>query len=246
MIRILAVIALVLLPSVPAVAQQPRLKPYVVVGAAFPLSTEGFDEHQTLRTNAEDGSFDVDYPISGSAGVEIGGGVALWRQLGVRVGWSHFSTNSTATLDASLPHPFFFNRPRTLSTEVSGLERSEDAFGAHAMGVFQIGARLQIAVFAGPTWISVKQDVIESFNYSDTYPYDSVSFTNAATSQSSGTKATFGGGVDVSYFFTKLLGAAGGIQLGQADIEIDTSTGHTQTIKTGGPRAFAGIAFRFP
>ena len=40
------------------------------------------------------------------------GGVRVWRNLAVGVGFSRFNTGSEAVVAAALPHPFFFDRER--------------------------------------------------------------------------------------------------------------------------------------
>ena len=56
------------------------------------------------------------YTNPNATGFGVAGGIRLWKYLGARIGVSHYSSDSAADVALSVPHPFFFQRPRTLSS----------------------------------------------------------------------------------------------------------------------------------
>lgn len=103
----------------------PVSRGFVVINGGYQLTTSDFGDGATKRENAEDGRFDTTYEVKSGAAFDIAGGGVLWRQLGVGVGVSRFSVSTPSALSATIPHPFFFNRPRSVSGDVAGLKREE-------------------------------------------------------------------------------------------------------------------------
>jgi hypothetical protein len=218
---------------------------YVVLGGTYSGGTNDFSSHSPLRTNAEDGSYDVDYSVGGGPGVSIGAAVRVWRQVGVRVGVTRSSTGTPSTLAASVAHPFFFNRFRSTSGEIDGLNREETVAHLHVAGMFPVGRRGLLSVFAGPSLMRVGQGTVQTFSYSESYPYDEITFGQATTVKSSQSKAGFGGGAEFSFFFHRVAGLAVTAQF--AGATMDLAAGHsTVPVKVGGPQAGVGLVLRIP
>ena len=70
----------------------------------------------------------------------IGGGVSfrLWRNLAVGLDVSSYRSVNPAQITAELPHPFFFDLPRTTMGETGGLERQEIGVHVRALWVMQL------------------------------------------------------------------------------------------------------------
>ena len=218
---------------------------YVVLGGAYLTGSHDFDSQSSLRTNAEDGSYEVDYPLSGGPGFAVSGGFRIWKRLGLRLGGSRFSVDSPATLNASVPHPFFFNRMRTTSASIDGLSHQELSINFSALGMIPVARRGLLSVYAGPSWIQVKQGTVTDFTYSDTYPYDSITFNQASTSITSGSKVGLGAGADFSFFFSKTVGVALTAQFARTTIALKNGSGDLP-IDAGGASIGFGVVFRIP
>jgi hypothetical protein len=100
--------------------RQPIDRIYVSVNGAFQTGGENFGETVTFRENAEDGRFTNDYEVKSGPALNISVGAGLWRNIGVGVGVTRYSKSTPTELSASVPHPFFFNRPRDVEGEVAG------------------------------------------------------------------------------------------------------------------------------
>lgn len=237
--------AIVALAPPPPAAPAPRTRGYVTIGGAYLATQNDFSDGAVKRINAEDGRYETRYTVSGGPSIDVAAGFTLWRRLGLRAGVGSFSTATEASVQASLPHPFFFSQPRSVSGGASGLKREELALSVHLGGLFPLGARAMVTVFAGPTWFQVKQGMVTDFTYTDSYPYDTAVFGKAVTSESSGSAIGFGGGAGVGYFFTKTIGLAVSAQYAQGDVPLPGAGGTTPSVKAGGVKAGFGLVVRY-
>jgi len=223
----------------------PVPRAYVLGGVSFLFGDGDFTDHRAIKTNAEDGSFDASYSNPNSTGFGVAGGVRLWKYLGARIGVEHYASDSAADVALSVPHPFFFQRPRTLSTSVDGVHHDETWIHAHALATFVASRRLQLSVFGGPSFVNMTQGAITDVTYADVFPYDVITLGQVHTTESSTSKVTFGGGADVLYYFSKAVGVGGTVEFASAESTIATATGGNVTVTSGGPRVGVGISIRF-
>lgn len=243
---ILFVLLAGLLTAPSAFAQRPPFqnRAFVIVNGSYQMGGNDFERVATLRANAEDGSFTTDYDVKGGPAFDVTGSVRLRRRIGVGVGVTRFSRSTPSALNGSVPHPFFFNRPRTVLSDVAGLDREELAVHAQVQAIAPIGRRLQIMAFGGPSFFHVKQGMVSTFTWTDAYPFDSAAFGTATTVKATGSKVGFNAGADLAYFFSRQIGVGGTIQFSRATVGVDVA-GATQDVKAGGARAGGGLRLRF-
>jgi hypothetical protein len=242
-------------PTQPTPARPGQTKPtppppidriYVSVNGAFQTSGDDFGETVTFRENAEDGRFTTDYDVKSGPALNISVGASLWRNIGIGVGVTRYSKNTPTAFSASVPHPFFFNRPRDVEGEVVGTEREELAVHVQARATFVPTRRIQAVVFGGPSFFAVKQDIVNDFELTEMYPYDSATFSRGITTKLDESKIGFNVGADVGYFFTRQVGVGGGVQWAATTIDGSASGGTgTFEIKAGGFQVGAGLRLRF-
>ena len=229
-----------------AFGQTPSIsRAFVSVNGAYQVADNDFADAATRRDNAEDGRLDTTYTVKGGPALDIAAGAAVWRRLGVGVAVSRFSVSTPTALSGSVPHPFFFNRLRPVSADVSGLKREELAVNAQLRGIFPVGTRVQAMVFGGPSFFQVRQGVVTDFTYSESYPFDDLQFRSATTTTESVSKIGFNAGADVSYFFARQLGVGGMVQFSGTTMDLLSAGGDSQEIKVGGLQAGAGLRIRF-
>ena len=119
----------------PAAAQTGRVT--IAANVSQLSATRSFSDSDSFPLNAETASYSVSYKTKPAAGAEVGGWVRLWKMVGVGGRWTQYSSRTPATVSGSLPHPFFFNRPRSISGETPELTHEEQVF--HLSAVLQIG-----------------------------------------------------------------------------------------------------------
>jgi hypothetical protein len=218
----------------------------VSVNGAFQTGGDNFGETVTFRENAEDGRFTTDYEVKSGPALNVSVGVGLWRNIGVGVGVTRYSKNTPTAFSASVPHPFFFNRPRDVEGEVGGTKREELAVHVQARATFVPNRRIQAVVFGGPSFFTVKQDIVNDFEITETYPYDTATFSRGITTKVDESKIGFNVGADVGYFFTRQVGVGGSVQWAAATIDAPASSGTGSfDIKAGGLQVGAGLRLRF-
>ncbi len=120
-----AVTAALLAPPTPAAAQDGRL--YVDINGGIQATTSDFADNVVFTEFVEQGDFDATYAIDSGVILDIGGGVRLPLNLGAGVGFSRFDKGNDASVDARIPHPFFFDSDRSVAGSATNLTRTETA-----------------------------------------------------------------------------------------------------------------------
>jgi hypothetical protein len=225
---------------------QPTDRFYVSINGAYQTGGDDFGETVTFTENAESGTFSTDYNVESGPAFNVSVGASLWRYFGVGVGVTRYSKSTPITLNASVPHPFFFNRPRTVDGDIGGLKREELAVHVQARAMFLATPRIQAVVFGGPSFFSVKQGIVNDFEITETYPFDTAAFSRGISTTADESKVGINVGADVGYFFTRQVGVGGSVQWAGTTIDAPASSGTgTFEIKAGGFQAGGGLRLRF-
>jgi len=260
--RVLSVIAL-LLVSASASAQPARPRPpapraqvppsssapteriHVELDGIYHAATQSLSDIANPTVYAERGALTADYDVP--AGPGFSGSIAyrVWRNLGVGVSASGFSTSFPAALTGSIPNPFLFNRARTFDGSVDDLERTERALGVHLRGFFRLSPKFAVSAFAGPTRLSVTQDVVTAIQYSEAYPYDTATFRAAQITTDEVNKWGVGAGADLAFFVTRRIGVGLGIKYNGGEVELLSLGGAPLQSKLGGVEFGGGLRLKF-
>lgn len=256
MIRILLLASLLALPARVAMAQAstapaptppaPSSAPgrfQVSVDVGSQAKASSFGDALDVPLYLENEHVSIDYPDAGGLFVSFGARYRIWKLLTVGVGVSTFSHTGDATVTATVPHPFFDNQPRTIDGTTS---TTREEIGVHpTVGVvLPLSARVQLALSGGPSILSVTQEFVTGVKFSETYPYDTALFTSADTSDSSKTAVGFYAGADVTWMFSKHVGAGGVVQFSHATVKEKVGD-RTVSIDAGGAQAGGGVRFVF-
>jgi opacity protein-like surface antigen len=229
----------------PAPAARPMIsgRVFISVDGMYQVGSNDFTDTATIRENAEDGRFKTDYQVKAGPAFNISGGALLWRNLAIGVGVTRFSTSTVTALDAAVPHPFFFNQPRSVMGEFEG-DRSELAVHVQVRGMIPISDRVQVTLFGGPSFFTIEQSIVSDFDYSESYPFDTATFTRAIADTQSESKIGFNVGGDVAYFFSRQVGIGVTAQYTGATVEMTVPSG-TADVKAGGGQIGGGLRLRF-
>jgi hypothetical protein len=229
-------------PAAAPPSAEPRVR--AMINGGYQPSTTSFDDSFTFTLYQETGSADISYPVDAGAIFEGGAAVRLWKGFAVGGVISHFSGEGTATVNASLPHPFFLQRPRQVSGEANGMSREENAVHIQAQYQFPPFGRLYVVVAGGPSIIDVKQTVVIHVNFSEEFPYDTATFTGVDTKRATGTGTGFNAGVDFQWMFNPNLGAGALVRFTRATVDLDVDN-RTIQVDAGGIQIAAGIRLAF-
>jgi hypothetical protein len=231
------------LPATAARAQSTawRDRGYVAIGGWYqPISTTFTDRIHPI-IDVEPSDIDTSYNTRSAAGFDVGGGVRIWRNLAIGAGVSRFATSSSATIDARVPHPFFFSRPRTVSGTAEGVTRDETAVHLRALWMLALRQRWQIGVAAGPSWFSVGQDLVSTIAVTQSFPFDTATFASATSARQTGAGAGFNVRGDVDYMLRPHLGVGVEVSVSRARVPVND----TVTVDAGGAHIGGGLRFRF-
>jgi len=224
---------------------------FVNVNGGYQTQSRDFETTQTFRLYNETATVKAGYEIGAGALFDISGGVrvgpngGIWRNVGVGIGYSRFKNTDDLTVEATLPHPVFFDRPRTVTTTANDLEHTESAVHIFGLWMLPLSDKMDVAVFLGPTIFSIKQDLVTGVQIAQ--PEQSP-FTGAITGivQAKAKKTGVGVnvGADWSYMVTPQFGggvflryAGGSVKLEAEDLSVD--------LNVGGFQFGAGLRVRF-
>ena len=130
---VLLSVAIVCAVTTPSQAQSWPERVHVSVNGAYQATTNDFSDRFEFQRNLETGSTDVDYPLKGGFVFDAGAGFRLWKNLGAGVSVSYFTRDDVASTTSSVPHPLFFQQPREVIGDATGVKRSETAVHVQAM-----------------------------------------------------------------------------------------------------------------
>jgi Outer membrane protein beta-barrel domain len=240
----IAAAALLALASAPTASAQgtPRERVAVTVGASYQVSATTFSDTATFEAFAETGSIKTDYSVGQHPGFDAGVVVRLWRGLGVGVAGSSQSGTSAAQITGSIPHPITANQPRTL-TGTADVTDSQSAIHLQAVYWFQPSRRLDVMISGGPSRLRVEQDFVSDVNYTQTFPYDSVTFQSATLTRESKTAHGANAGVTVGVRVLRHISVAGLVRYSSARVSFPDTGLSTFTI--GGLQTGGGVQLTF-
>jgi hypothetical protein len=218
---------------------------FLSANGAYKVDTRDFRDSATFLASAEEGRFDSDYTVKSGPMIDVSGGILVRPQVGLGVGVSRYSHSTPVALVAAVPHPFYFDRPRAVSGEVSGLTRDEVGVHLHVRGVFPVSRRLTVTLFGGPSYFRVSQDLVTDFVYADAYPFDEASFRSAGTASGSQSAPGINAGGDVAVFVTPRAGIGFSVQFAGASVDLPSANGGATRVRAGGVSTGAGLRLRF-
>ena len=215
-------------------------KGYAAINGFYQPSTSFSDLVRPVAFG-EAAQVDTRYGIKAVPGVDAAAGVRVWRNLAIGVDVGFLTKSGGGTVTAQMPHPFYFNRPRAVTGDASGLARSETAVNLEALVMLPIHSRWQAALFGGPTWFMVNQDLVTNVTLTENYPYDTASFAGTTSTRQSRGKAGVNVGGDVAYMLRPHLGIGVDVRFTHARIALTD----TATVTAGGAHVGGGLRFRF-
>lgn len=217
------------------------------------LTSADLNDSWSLTAYDEQGNVETHQRIKGGRGFDVGGGVRVWRHLGVGLGVSRFSDSSSAAIVARIPHPLIFDRPRT-ATGSADTKHSETGVHLQATWLLPLSKlpftarttdRILIGAFVGPSFFKVTQTFVNAIGFSEVgAPFTSANL-GGVTTRSQGKWATgVNVGLDISYRVTESVGAGLLLRYAGASADLNAGSGRTQSIDAGGFQIGVGARLR--
>lgn len=180
--------------------------------------------------------------------LDAGFGFRVWRNMTVGIAYHQEENDSDATLTGSVPSPIFFNRPRNLSQNVTGLVRKEKATHLQFGWALPLNEKFDVLLFAGPSFFRLDQDVVSEVGIGERgSPFtEVVAQPERATRKNSATG--FNAGFDATYILWSnddvRIGAGGFVRFAKATASIMV-LGSEQDTDVGGVQVGFGARIRF-
>lgn len=201
----------------------------------------------------EQANFHSDYEISGGGVIDGGLSFLVWRNLALGLDVGSYRSINQASITSEIPHPIFFDLPRSTSGVAGGLERQELGMHLRATWMSQPTDWLLVSLSSGPSLINARQDLVSTVKHSEVaFPFDTLKFGGHTVTTQSETTLGWNAGVDVNLFVFRsapyrLLQRVGfGLLLRYVRGSVDLAVADTPIeVDLGGLQATAGLRFRF-
>ena len=239
-IKVAFVIAL-LFAAAASADEEGRLK--LSLTGNFGVTSLDFSGTRTFTEFAEEGQIRADYSADKGPGFEGGLAYRFGSRLSVALTGSYLKRDSSAAVQASLPHPLYLNRDRQVEADVSGLSYNETA-GHLDLVLSGHSGSLDFSVFGGPSIFKVKTDLAQAPTYTQSYPFDTVNVTGIPTTSADDMAFGFNVGAGVDYRFSPkfAFGIQGRFSRGSAKLEAE---GGVIDVDAGGFQIGAGVRINF-
>jgi hypothetical protein len=215
----------------------------VVNGGGF-VNPERFGQDFTIVKNVENALVTTDMKPGASGFVEVGARARITRALWIGVVGFTSSGSATGTLDAEVPHPFYFDQPRPVTGDLK--RHTTSTTGAHVELVYAVpaGRNSEIAVFGGPSYISLEQQLVTDFTFTDSYPFDTADFEAETKATTSRDGVGFNVGADAMWRFGRIW-LGGIVRYSLVNLTLSPAAGNEVEMKAGGIQAGAGVRVGF-
>ncbi len=165
------------------------------------------------------------------------------NRYGVGAAFSFYTTEDNVAVLARVPHPVFFDQVRVASFEASGVKHTSGALHLNGIWFVPFTRKIDFQVFAGPSIVFVKQDVVTGANLlSENPPFTEPRIDKITVTEQRKTTVGFNAGVDAAYAITPRIGVGATARYLFASADVD---GLVDSVNVGGLQVLGGVRFRF-
>jgi hypothetical protein len=218
---------------------------YVEINLGMQATSSTFDITTHPLTNVEPATVLTNYNVEGAREFDVGGGVRVGPHLAFGASFSRYQKLGDVKVRAQIPHPFFFDRARTVTGTAEDLSRQETGLHGKVVFIQRVGEGLEILASGGPSFFRVHQDLVENITLNESYPFDTATFASAIAKRHTTSGLGFNVGLDVTRLITSHMGFGGEIVFSRAKLKFDTFADPTRQFDVGGLRVGGGLRFRF-
>jgi hypothetical protein len=221
---------------------EPRI--YLAADGVYQALYDPFTRRSTFSTFGETRTLTAVYSVAKPPAMLGTVVFRVWKAVGVGAAVSRASSTTDATVEGNIPHPFFFDRPRAIEGNASGLGRQEMGLHLQMRVVVPVRPNVALSLFAGPSLWQVTQDRVGDITFASSYPFDTARFTGAVVEEYRASTWGFNAGFDVATYFTRNVGVGALMQVATASAKDDGASANADT-RIGGFRAGGGLRLRF-
>lgn len=221
---------------------------YINVGWGVESGSTSMSDTRTATVYEESATVTSTSNFTSGSLFDVGVGLRIWRNVIVAAAYHQEQNDTEGQLTGSIPSPVFFNRPRTLSQAVPGLERKEKAVHLQFGWVVPLGAKMDVMVTGGPSFFRLEQEVVSNVTFGEQGGNFSTVVASPSESVRKQSKTGFNVGADATYIVWQndsiRVGAGGFARFTKADMNIEMLTS-SQPTQVGGMQFGFGARLRF-
>lgn len=216
---------------------------YINVGWGVESGSSAMKDTKTTSIYDEPATVTSSSDFTSGSLFDVGVGLRIWKNLTVGAAYHQEQNDTDGTLTGSIPSPVFFNRPRTLTQTVPGLNRKEQATHVVLGWVIPFSTKLDVMVFGGPSFFRLEQDAVSNYTplAEDGGAFTKVTATPTITTRRK-SQTGYNAGVDATYIVwsndSVRIGAGGFVRMTQAKTEVEM-------LSTSQPTDVGGVQFGF-
>lgn len=243
-IIVLAIAASASAQETPASGEKRERRIRILVNGLYNPTDIGFSDSSTFNLFLEEGRSTRTYDGGKGVVFEVGGIVGILKGLGVMGTVEVYQSDFDGSFEESLPHPLYFERPRTVAGDITGLEYKEKAVHLDAVYTREF-PKLTVDVFAGPSFFFTNTEVLESVSTASEYPFDEVTVRSTSNTTLDDNPIGFNAGGAFTWRLTEIFGIAFQARYSRATIGIAREGGEGIDLDAGGFRVGGGIRLLF-
>ncbi len=239
--------ALALLTSFPVAAQTLEDRRLLVgVSGGIQFVKDSILHKVDFELFQETGKFTASYDITTDTAFDGSIAVRLYKRMGVGVDVSHFNKLMTATVEAEVPHPFFFSFPRMTTGLAGGITRREIAVHIQAQYWHVIADDFLVRGFFGPTIFDISHDLVSEIVTSERgFDFDEVDIVRYRTIKADSAELGFNVGLDASYFVLDHFALAVVLRYSRGTSHVEIAGQAQQALELGGTHLAGGLRLIF-
>jgi hypothetical protein len=216
----------------------------VLVNGLYNPTDIGFSDTSTFSSFLEEGRSTRSYEGGKGVVFEIGAIVGIQKGLGVMGSLELYQSDFDGQFEESLPHPLYFDRPRTVSGDITGLEYKEKAVHVDAVYTRNF-PKFTVDVFGGPTFFMTNTHVLDNVTTTSEYPFDEMTVRSTASRTVDDNPIGFNAGGSLTWRLTDVIGVAFQARYSHATIGVTGEGGEEIALDAGGFRVGGGIRLSF-
>jgi hypothetical protein len=204
-VRILVVCALVAGFAKGASAQNKGWedRAYINIGFGVESGKTDMTDSKTFSKYEETGTLTSTSSFTSGSLFDVSVGARIWKNLSVGVGYHQETDSQDGQLTGTVPHPLFFNQPRTIAPPVTvpALQRKESAEHLMFGWMVPVNAKMDVSIFAGPSFFRLEQQVVsDALIVEKGSPYTEVVVDPTVVTRKKSVTG-YNAGADISYLF---------------------------------------------
>lgn len=215
------------------------------------------DDVENFDLNRETGVVQTSQSLGPYLLFDSGGSMRVWKRLGFGVVVSHAQGRATATIEAEVPHPFFFDFDRTATAPRQGLRHRET--GYHLSGHFRVplSTTTLLTLSGGPSYFDASQELIAEIGTSERgFPFDEVDIVSTDVERVAAGAWGFNVGLDLAYWGPRFnpfqllglpdrVGVGVGVRYSRAKPRLELRGQAPRSLQVGLVHAVGGVRVAF-